>query len=87
MATTFCSAPDQSVQLLSACSCGAVAALSAQNPSSSSPAGTRPGPASPYQASNAQIAPPEVPLRPTSSYRASASCPSSRLSTPAVNAV
>src|SRR5215212_1905428 len=77
----------QRTQELTICSWGAVAELSRQKASSASAA---PDP-SPLKrlchASNAQTAPPEVPLRPTTSCLLSSSARRSLLSTPAVKAV
>src|SRR5215203_2701127 len=74
-------------QELMICSWGAVAELSRQKAASASAAPA----ASPLKrlchASRAQTAPPEVPLRPTTSYCFNSSARRSLLSTPAVKAV
>src|SRR5215218_3272554 len=77
----------QRIQELTSCSWGAVAELSLQKASSAS-AAPDPSPLNRLcHASRAQTAPPEVPLRPTTSYRLNSSDRSNFLSTPAVNAV
>src|SRR3712207_1442287 len=69
------------------CSWGAVAELSRQKASSAS-ATPAPLPLCRWcHASSAHTAPPDVPLRPTTSYPLSSSARRSLLSTPAVNAV
>jgi hypothetical protein len=85
--TNWLAALAHSPQAFSSRSCGAVAALSVQKPSSSRPARAGSPSTSAAQASVAHTAPPDVPLRPTTSYSSSRSGCSSRWRTPAVNAV
>src|SRR5215211_291012 len=77
----------QRIQELSTCSWGAVAELSRQKASRASAAPARSPLKRLCHASKAQTAPPEVPLRPTTSYRSNSSTRRSLLSTPAVKAV
>ncbi|MDN5919142.1 MAG: hypothetical protein L0I76_29285, partial [Pseudonocardia sp.] len=82
-----CSIPAQTMPALAARSSGELAALSSQNSSCRAAARSRSPVRRPAQASSAQIAPPEVPDRPTTSVPASSSAVSRRASTPAVKAV
>src|SRR5215218_11063757 len=77
----------QRIQELMICSWGAVAELSRQKASRASAAPARSPLKRLCHASKAQTAPPEVPLRPTTSYRSNSSTRRSLLSTPAVKAV
>jgi len=65
--TRFSSLAAHTTQALTSCSSGVVAELSAQKSSSSLPAAAGSPSSRADQASRAQTAPPEVPLRPTTS--------------------
>src|SRR5215208_6723417 len=87
MVTKFWRLPAKTIQWLMIRSCGAVAELSRQKASSASAAPAASSLNRWCHASSAHTAPPEVPLRPTTSCPLSSSARRSLLSTPAVKAV